>query len=327
MVSDLQKDGDLNYNQFMQIKQEDEADIISEQRFEKERERDEKLLELKKAKIVDLEKELADIQAKFESNKEYQDNATKAEEVQAEIEIKYVEYNVLSAKVLELEQVRQMYEKIKTDELEEKKTLQERNAELKKEVETKEQMNRMRIQKRMNDTRNPEIKEMVVSSELNKEHIEDYTLKLQDEKEKFDKLLNERLEIDKQLELCVKDFEDHKVITDDQDTQIGELKGDIEVLEGEVKVLDETAVEDRKTNDKVEGVYRKLAQKNAALKAKLHFLKKNFDVTKNVKKLNMDDFSQLTTSNNSVNDSIFSFVEKLKVLKQQTTELEMTEGT
>lgn len=46
--------------------------------------------------------------------------------------------------------------------------------------------------------------------------------------------------------------------------------------------------------------FRKLAQTNAALKAKLEFIQSKYDFTTNVKVLNTDDFNSLMNSNNTV---------------------------
>lgn len=58
--------------------------------------------------------------------------------------------------------------------------------------------------------------------------------------------------------------------------------------------------EEKKINKAEEEKFRKLAQSNAALKAKLEFIKTKFDFTTNVNILNSEDFKNLVTSNEMV---------------------------
>ena len=58
--------------------------------------------------------------------------------------------------------------------------------------------------------------------------------------------------------------------------------------------------EEKKINKIEEERYRKLAQMNAALKAKLSFIQNKYDFTSNVNVLNTDDFKTLVTSNDMV---------------------------
>ena len=53
-----------------------------------------------------------------------------------------------------------------------------------------------------------------------------------------------------------------------------------------------------------------------ALKAKLEFLKKNYDYTASVKMLSIDDFQQLVNTNELVNTSITGFLDRLTKTKQ-----------
>lgn len=64
-------------------------------------------------------------------------------------------------------------------------------------------------------------------------------------------------------------------------------------------------VEDEKKINRIEEEkFRKLAQMNAALIAKLHFIQTKFDMSSNVNVLNTDDFKSLMTSNNMVSNAL-----------------------
>jgi hypothetical protein len=62
--------------------------------------------------------------------------------------------------------------------------------------------------------------------------------------------------------------------------------------------------EAKKVNKIEEEKFRKLAQMNAALKAKLEFIQSKYDFTTNVNHLNSDDFKTLMTTNDLVSLSI-----------------------
>lgn len=49
----------------------------------------------------------------------------------------------------------------------------------------------------MNETRNPKIKELILSSEVIKENINEFENKLAEEKAKFNKLLDDTVELEK----------------------------------------------------------------------------------------------------------------------------------
>jgi hypothetical protein len=61
--------------------------------------------------------------------------------------------------------------------------------------------------------------------------------------------------------------------------------------------------EEKKVNKIEEERFRKLAQMNAALKAKLEFIQSKYDFTTNVNILQSDDFKQLMTSNDMVSNT------------------------
>lgn len=63
--------------------------------------------------------------------------------------------------------------------------------------------------------------------------------------------------------------------------------------------------DERKMNRLEEERFRKLAQMNAALKAKLEFIQTKYDFTTNVNVLNSDDFRALMSSNNMVRTFLY----------------------
>jgi hypothetical protein len=60
--------------------------------------------------------------------------------------------------------------------------------------------------------------------------------------------------------------------------------------------------EEKKINRIEEEKFRRLAQMNAALKAKLEFIQSKYDFTTNVNVLHTEDFRSLMTSNDMVSN-------------------------
>lgn len=59
----------------------------------------------------------------------------------------------------------------------------------------------------MNDTWNEEIRELLLSIEVIKENIEDLTNKLAEEKSKFNKLLDETIELKRTEEILISEID------------------------------------------------------------------------------------------------------------------------
>jgi len=68
-------------------------------------------------------------------------------------------------------------------------------------------MNKMRVAKWMNDTWNEEIWELLLSIEVIKENIEDLTNKLAEEKSKYNKLLDETIELKWTEEILISEID------------------------------------------------------------------------------------------------------------------------
>lgn len=192
-----------------------------------------------------------------------------------------------------------------------------------KEVDSKEQMERMRMQKRLNETKNPELRDVMVNTQVVTESITQLESKLDDEKEKYDKLLNEKLVLDRLLELMNADIDKNKNTITEQDAEIAELRAITSELDREVKELEQNEVNLTVENKEVENKYRRLAKSNVSLKAKLEFLLHNFDYATNVKTLNIEDFRNLISSNDMVNQSVVQFIEKLAVRKDDVMRFEI----
>ncbi len=211
-----------------------------------------------------------------------------------------IKLEMMQIAVKELEDVTDMLAEKKEELIEAKKAAEIKNEELKKEAATKEELAQKRIQTKLNRDKNVEVKELIAQEETAVQHNQELVSKLGDEKKKYESLLDEKLEIDEKLIISTKAFEETKEKIIAQDKVIEEFKAKIEA---QTKVTDELTHkidEEKKINRVEEEKFRKLAQMNAALKAKLQFIESKYDFTTNVNVLNSDDFKSLMNTNEMV---------------------------
>ena len=131
---------------------------------------------------------------------------------------------------------------------------------------------------------------------------------------KFEGLLDEKMDVEETLKRTNENFENVREKLRDQYGVIDKLKGHIDGQQKIVTDIQNALEEEEKVHKIEEERYRRLAQTNAALKAKLDFINSKFDISSNVNHLNSDDFKKLMTSNNLVNDTVREFVNKLDVV-------------
>ena len=124
--------------------------------------------------------------------------------------------------------------------------------------------------------------------------------KLDEEKKKYEGLLDEKMDIDEKLALATKAYEETKERLKAQQEVIDKLKAQIEGQSKVTEDLNTKLDEEKKINKVEEERFRRLAQMNAALRAKLEFIQSKYDFTTNVNILQSDDFKQLMNSNDMV---------------------------
>lgn len=322
MHRDLDKHKKDNYDYNIQLKKEGAEDEHSAYRHERDIKAANDRHATGETELTNINKDLEDVSKQFQANPEYQANVESITKHIDDSKQMYVDLQLLKCQVEEMEQAKKLYEGIKDKETARKRKLIEKNKQLKKESETKEQTERMRMQKLMNDTKDPELRELMLNNAKVTESVGDLETGLDNEKEKYDKLLGERLVLDRLSELLNKDLEKHKAEITAQDTEIVALKGSTAELDKNVEDLTKQQLDAQVLNKEVEGKYRKLAKHNLALKAKLHFLLHSIDFKNNVKSLNLEDFRNLVNSNTQVNESIAGFLDKLTSTKDNLFKFE-----
>ena len=85
-----------------------------------------------------------------------------------------------------------------------------KNEELRKELLAKEEIATKRLQAKLNRDKNVEVKELIAQEETAIQHNHELLAKLDDEKKKYEGLLDEKLEVDERLWLATRAFEETK---------------------------------------------------------------------------------------------------------------------
>ena len=172
----------------------------------------------------------------------------------------------------------------KKDQLDhDKKTRDEENEELEKQLKAKEEANLKRLLAKLQRDKNPEIKDLIAKEEAQTDVNEDFSNKFRVEREKHDTLLDELVQLKENLKLTHEKFEKTeekiKVQTDD----ITALKEKIDGKQKEVNARLKVVEEARKVNLAEKEKNRKLQKVNNALRTKLEFIEQKYDYTSNAK--------------------------------------------
>jgi len=284
----------------MTNKKDIEFDKLSQSRHDLEVKLLEALLKDKEAEIKDLEDKRAKVKADMLANKDYQDKLAEEANLRKDIEEQGVKLEMMQVQVKELEEVTEMLNAKKEELAEAKKVAEIKNEELKKEAATKEELAQKRIQTKLNRDKNIEVKELIAQEETAVQHNQELISKLDDEKKKYETLLDEKLMLDEKLKVSTHNFEETKEKLKGQDEVITDFKAKIEKQTAVTDALALKLDEEKKINTTEEEKFRRLAQMNAALKAKLEFIQSKYDFTTNVNLLNSDDFKQLMNTNDMV---------------------------
>lgn len=94
--------------------------------------------------------------------------------------------------------------------IEAKKLADVKNEELRKELSAKEEIATKRLQAKLNRDKNVEVKELIAQEETATQHNQELTHKLEEEKKKYEGLLDEKLEIDEKLKIANKTLDTTK---------------------------------------------------------------------------------------------------------------------
>lgn len=300
MDGEYKREGDENYESKMSIVKDKHFEDLDNTRHVLDVKLQEALIKAKEIERKEFEDARGMVKAQFQANAEYQKALAEEADLRNTIENAAVALDILQIKVKELEDTTEYLNSKKDELIEQKKMAEIKNDELRKELAAKEDIAAKRLQAKLNRDKNVEVKELIAQEETAIQHNQELIAKLDEEKKKYESLLDEKLEIDEKLTIATALFEETKIKLKAQEEVIVQLKGQIEAQSKITEGLAAKVDEEKKINKIEEERFRKLAQMNAALRAKLDFIQSKYDFTTNVNVLNSDDFRTLMTSNDMV---------------------------
>jgi len=145
---------------------------------------------------------------KFDQWKEMQDLLEEARDLRAKIEKAFVDIQHKEIEVKMIQESVNFLNDRKNYLIDEKNEAERRNEELKHQVKGQQELAAKRLQQRLNRDKNAETKELLANEEMLIQHNEDLTIKLADERKKYDGLLHDRLILDEKLRLLKESMAD-----------------------------------------------------------------------------------------------------------------------
>jgi chromosome segregation ATPase len=267
--------------------------------------------------MQDLVKKGEEIKKAFADHRDLQAALQETEKLRKQIEDGKVNQQVLSVQVKMLEGCIQMIEAERDDEQIALGEAQEKNEELKKAVAASDQLQASRILKKLERNPTEQIKELIVHEERVKAHNEEYSIKLAEEKDKFDQLRKEVMEIEEQLRLSKIGLAEDTAAVDVQDQELAELNRKITEEQKQYDDFTQQLVDQRRIKEREGERNRQLAQTFTALSAKKQFIQSEYDYSEDVGQIKVDQFRDIMRTNDSVNETVEDFVGKLSKVQKE----------
>ena len=167
------------------------------------------------------------------------------------------------------------------------------------------------------------MKDLIANEEMIKAHNDDISNKLRQQKEDYDKLLSGKMEAEEILRLETQRLTEDTATVTEQDAKLEELRKMIAEEQAVVDDLAEKLDEERATKTKEEARNRLLQQQFTALTAKKEFIDTEYDYSKSVEGVgkNLNVFSEIIRSNNTVNETVTGFIGKVDVVSKEVEKI------
>jgi DNA repair exonuclease SbcCD ATPase subunit len=222
----------------------------------------------------------------------------------------------LNTQVEGMELVNDYYVKKKQNVVNERKKYVDLNVELRHEIDSKNQLNEIRIQKKVKEANSEEIQNLNNHLNETNEKIKDLEDKIQKELEKIKNFNNDIIK--NNIELKHKEEKKAELMEtiDKRIKESTELKEKAEELNRNNEELKQKIGKEQTDNELIRNRNKLLAEEYSALQSKYDFITKNYDYTTNLKKIKVDDLKNLTQTNNLVNSTIDTFVDKIGSFKK-----------
>ena len=312
----LKAEVDNNEDLAYQIESGDKIGKMSQDDFNSDIKLIEDMVEMKGQELSDTREKIKVLTNKAESVPNYKEEQEKNEEFKNQIE-------ELKEKALKLntdadcaELVNNYLIKKKNDVINERKKYIDLNVELKHEIEAKKTLNDTRIQKKVREANSEEIQEITAKLNETNQKVQDLENKIQREIQKIHNFTKEIIKVNIQINHRQEVENDvQKEIQKNKD-ELDELKKTYETCDNECDVLKDKIGKEKTDYELLKNKNKILQEENAAITSKYEFITKNYDFTTNLKRISMEDLKNLAQSNNLVNNTIDTFVDKVGTFKR-----------
>ena len=278
------------------------------------------LVEIKGKELTDCREKIQNLIEKAESvpnYKEEQENNIKFKKQIEELKDNFLKLST-DAECAEL--VNNYLINKKNDVINERKKYIDLNIELKHEIEAKNTLNDNRIQKKVKEANSEEIKEIRNKLEETNQKVSDLENKIQKEIDKIHNFTKEIIKTNIKLKHRKEIEEDLIKVTNKLKEELNQAKKTYETLDEESNTLKDKIGKEKTDNELLKNRNKLLNEENAATISKFEFITNNYDFTTNLKKISMEDLKNLATSNNLVNSTIDTFVDKVGAFKKNNVQ-------
>ena len=245
--------------------------------------------------------------------KEEQENNLKYKKQIEELRAQFLKLNTDAESA---EMINNYLIKKKEDVIAERKKFIDLNIELKHEIEAKNTLNDNRIQKKVREANSEEIQEIKNKLNETNQKVADLEGKIQKEIDKKYNLTKEIIKINIKLKHRKEVEDDLLKKLSKQKEELDQAKKVYESCDGESKKLKDQIGKEKTDNELLKNRNKLLKEEDSSATSKFEFITTNYDYTTNLKKISMETLKNLTQSNNLINSTIDTFVDKVGAFKR-----------
>ena len=278
------------------------------------------LVEIKGKELTECREQIKNITEKAESVPNYKEEQENNEKFKKQIEELKEQFLKLNTDAECAEMVNNYIIKKKNDVIAERKKYIDLNIELKHEIEAKNTLNDNRIQKKVREANSEEIQEIRNKLDETNQKVSDLEGKIEKEIQKIHNFTKEIIKVNIKLKHRKEVEEDLLKNIKKQKEELEEAKKSYEVCEEESDTLKDKIGKEKTDNELLKNRNKLLQEENAAITSKFDFITNNYDFTTNLKKISMEDLKNLAQSNNLVNSTIDTFVDKVGTFKRNNVQ-------
>ena len=312
----LKENEDLKYN----IETGDKIGKMTQDDFDDDIKLIDDLAEIKGQELSECRDKIKVLTEKAEAVPGFKEEQENNEKYKAQIEELKDQYLKLNTDAECAELVNNYLIKKKNDVVNERKKYIDLNVELRHEIDAKKTLNDNRIQKKVREANSEEIQEIKMKLNETNQKVEDLENKIQREIQKIHNFTKEIIKINIQMKHRQEVEDDIQKEIQKHKEELDELKKTFETCESESDTLKDKIGKEKTDYELLKNRNKLLHEENAAVTSKYEFITKNYDFTTNLKKISMEDLKNLAQSNNLVNSTIDTFVDKVGTFKRNNVQ-------